>query len=61
MTYTLANVEGRFDDTGWIGAFGYSASMTLFPPIVFRVDFVRRHDFDVVTGLDTDFYLGLQY
>ena len=57
----LAKVEGRFDDTGWIGAFGYSASMTLFPPIVLRVDFVRRHDFEVVSGLDTDFYLGLQY
>lgn len=57
----VAKVEGRFDDTGWIGAFGYSASMTIFPPIVFRVDFVRLHDFEVVSGLDTDFYLGIQY
>ena len=57
----VAKVEGRFDDTGWIGAFGYAASMTLYPPIVFRVDFVRRHDFEQVGGTETDFYLGLQY
>ena len=57
----VARIDGDLTDTGWIGAFGYSASMTLYPPIVFRVDFVRRHDFDAVSGLDTDFYLGLQY
>ena len=57
----VARVDGRLDQTGWIGAFGYSASMTLFPPIVLRVDFVRRHDFEVVSGVDTDFYIGIQY
>lgn len=57
----VAKVSGRFDDTGWIGAFGMSFSMTLFPPLVLRYDVVRPHDFDRVEGWDRRFSLSFLY
>lgn len=57
----VAKVSGRFDDTGWIGAFGYSFAMTLFPPLVLRYDLVRPHDFERLEGWDRRLSLSFLY
>ncbi len=57
----VAKVSGRFDDTGWIGAFGASFSMTLFPPLVLRYDVVRPHDFERIEDWDRRFSLSFLY
>ncbi len=41
-----ATISSQIYDTGWVGGVGASVGMVLFPPLMFRVDFVRRTDFD---------------
>ncbi len=58
--FDVANVEGPFD-TGWIGSFGYSFYLTLFPPLVVRMDVVKTHDFDEVEAWDVDWNLSFLF
>ena len=57
----VARVDGRLDDTGWIGAFGYSLSMTLVPPLVLRMDVAKAHDFDRVREAKTRWSLSFLF
>jgi hypothetical protein len=50
----FGKVEGEIAPTdGWVGAFGTGLAMTLFPPLVFRVDFARPYDENHVYGWNT--------
>lgn len=56
-----ANVGGEIYDTGWVGSFGASLGMVLIPPLIARVDFARRTDFDEVEPVDVDFALSFLF
>ena len=57
----VANIDGRIDQTGWIGSFGLSLYMTLIPPLAVRVDWVRAHDFDEIQPWDVDWSLSFLF
>jgi len=57
----VARVDGPIYQTGWIGSFGYSVSMTLFPPLVLRMDVVRTHDFEKTSAWDVDWNLSFLF
>ena len=50
-----------FNDQRWLGSFGGSLTMTLFPPLVVRTDFARVHDFESLTSWRFDFSLSYLY
>ena len=55
-----ARVEGEINPTdGWLGSFGYSLAMTIFPPLVVRADFVRATDYSEVE--DTRIWWSLSF
>lgn len=49
------------EDTDVLGSFGYGASMTLYPPIVLRMDVLRTHDFQDFEPWDVEWSISLIY
>jgi hypothetical protein len=57
----ITSISAPFNDQRWLGSFGGSLTMTLFPPLVVRTDFARVHDFDNLTNWRFDFSLSYLY
>lgn len=57
----ITSVDAPFNDERWIGSFGASLMMTLFPPLVVRTDWARVHDFNQLTDWRFDFSISYQY
>lgn len=57
----ITSIDAPFNDERWLGSFGASLMMTLFPPLVVRTDFARVHDYDRITDWRVDFSLSFLY
>lgn len=57
----ITSINPLFNDERWLGSFGTSLTMTLFPPLVVRTDWARVHDYSELTNWRFDFSLSFLY
>ncbi len=58
---SITSLNPIFNDERWLGSFGMSLMMTLFPPLVVRTDWARVHDFNRLASWRFDFSLSFLY
>jgi len=57
----ITSINPNFNDERWLGSFGMSLTMTLFPPLVVRSDWARVHDYDRMLNWRYDFSISFLY